>query len=88
MPKSIAVFGAGPGLGQAVAQRYAEGGYDVVLVARSRQALELFAQALTGTGVTAHVITADLADIDAVPALAAQVRANVDDLDVLRGPRL
>lgn len=81
MPKSIAVFGAGPGLGQAVAQRYAEGGYDVVLVARRRQALELFAQGLASAGVTAHVITADLADTDAVPALAAQVRAKVGDLD-------
>ncbi len=83
MPKSIAVFGAGPGLGQAVAQRYAQGGYDVVLVARRRQALDLLAQGLTGAGVTAHVITADLADIDAVPALAAQVRATVGDLDAL-----
>jgi short-subunit dehydrogenase len=83
VPKSIAVFGAGPGLGQAVAQRYAEDGYDVVLVARNQQALELFAQGLTAIGVTAHVIGADLADIDAVPALAAQVRAKVGDLDVL-----
>ena len=80
MPKSIAVFGAGPGLGQAVAQRYAQGGYDVVLVARRRQALELLAQGLTGPGVTAHAITGDLADIDAIPALAAQVRARVGDL--------
>ena len=83
MPESIAVFGAGPGLGQALAQRYAQAGYDVVLVARCRQALEVFAQGLTCGGVTAHVITADLADTDAVPALAAQVRARVGDLDAL-----
>jgi short-subunit dehydrogenase len=83
MPKSIAVFGAGPGLGQAVAHRYAQGGYDVVLVARRRHALELFAQGLTGAGVTAHMITADLADTDAIPALAAQVRAKVGGLDAL-----
>lgn len=78
MSKKIAVFGAGPGLGQAVAHRYAQEGYDVVLVARRREALELFAKEL---GVTAHIITADLADTDAVPALAAQIRATVGDLD-------
>jgi NAD(P)-dependent dehydrogenase (short-subunit alcohol dehydrogenase family) len=37
MPKSIAVFGTGPGLGHAVARRYAQGGYEVVLVGRRRQ---------------------------------------------------
>jgi short-subunit dehydrogenase len=83
VPKTIAVFGAGPGLGQAVAQRYAQDGYDVVLVARRRHALEVFAQGLTGAGVSAHVITADLANTDAVPALAAHVRAKVGELDAL-----
>ncbi|MFI6044092.1 SDR family NAD(P)-dependent oxidoreductase [Nocardia sp. NPDC051321] len=78
MSKTIAVFGAGPGLGQAVARRYARDGYDVVLVARRREPLESFAKEL---GATAHVIIADLADTDAVPALAAQIRAAVGDLD-------
>ncbi|WP_225730649.1 MULTISPECIES: SDR family oxidoreductase [unclassified Nocardia] len=81
MSKSIAVFGAGPGLGQAVAHRYAQEGYDVVLVARRRQPLESFAESLTGA--TTHIITADLADTDAVPDLAARIREMVGDLDVL-----
>jgi short-subunit dehydrogenase len=83
MPKSIAVFGAGPGLGYAVARRYAQEGYSVVLVARRRQPLELFAQELTGAGATVHVITADLADTDAVPALAEGIRAATGELDAL-----
>lgn len=78
MSKSIAVLGAGAGLGQAVAHRYAAAGYDVVLVARRREPLESFAEKLPGT---THVITADLADTDAVPALAKQIRAAVGDLD-------
>lgn len=83
MSKSIAVFGAGPGLGQAVARRYAQGGYQVVLVARRRQPLETFARELTGAGASAHVITADLADTDAVPALAGQIRATAGELDAI-----
>jgi short-subunit dehydrogenase len=83
LPKSIAVFGAGPGLGHAVARRYAQDGYEVVLVARSRQPLELLAQELTQAGTKTHVITADLADTDAVPALAEQIRAKVGGLDAL-----
>ena len=85
MSKSIAVFGAGPGLGQAVARRYAQGGYEVVLVGRRRQPLESFAQELADDGASAgaHVVTADLADTDAVPALARQVRAAVGALDAI-----
>src|ERR1700728_416783 len=83
LPKSIAVFGAGPGLGHAVARRYARDGYEVVLVARRRRPLDLLARALTEAGAKTHVITADLADTDAVPVLAEQIRAAVGDLDAL-----
>ncbi|MGH2892694.1 MAG: SDR family NAD(P)-dependent oxidoreductase [Solirubrobacteraceae bacterium] len=81
MRKSIAVFGAGPGLGQAVARRYAREGYDVVLVARGQQPLDRLATELADTGATAHVITTDLSNIAAIPPLAAQIRGAVGELD-------
>ena len=83
MSKSIAVFGAGPGLGHAVARRYAREGYDVTLVARRSEPLDRLAEELTGAGATAHVITADLSDTDAVPRLAERIRATAGDLDAL-----
>ena len=83
MPKSIAVFGAGPGLGRAVAHRYAQEGYDVVLVARSQEGLDVFAKDLSSLGVSAHVITADLADTAAVPALGERIRAAIGELDAM-----
>jgi short-subunit dehydrogenase len=83
MAKSIGIFGAGPGLGQAVALRYAREGFEVVLVARRRQPLDVFARDLASTGARVHVITADLADIDSIPALAEQVRAAINALDTL-----
>lgn len=83
MSKSIAIFGTGPGLGQAIARRYAQEGYTVVLLARRPEPLEQLAKDLTGSGASAHVITADLSNTAAVPALAEQIRARVGDLDAL-----
>jgi short-subunit dehydrogenase len=81
--KSIAVFGAGPALGRAVAQRYAREGYGVVLVARSQDPLEALAVELRSAGATAHAITADLSDIAALPHLAERIRAAAGDLDTV-----
>jgi short-subunit dehydrogenase len=81
MSPSIAVFGVGPGLGQAIARRYAREGYAVVLVARRQEPLDLLAKEITGAGVAAHVITADLSDTAATPRLAELIRATAGDLD-------
>ncbi|MBF8191527.1 SDR family NAD(P)-dependent oxidoreductase [Nonomuraea sp. K274] len=83
MTKSIAVFGAGPGVGQAIARRYGKEGYDVVLVARRQGPLDLFARDLSADGITAHVIIADLEQTGAVPALAERIRAKAGNPTVL-----
>jgi short-subunit dehydrogenase len=83
MSRSIAVFGAGPGLGHAVARRYAGEGFDVTLVARRSEPLDRLAGELTSAGATAHVITADLSDTEAMPRLAEQIRAETGNLDAL-----
>ena len=83
MSPSIAVFGVGPGLGQAIARRYAREGYTVVLVARRQEPLDLLARDLASAGATAHVVTADLSDTAATPRLAEQIRAKGGNLDAL-----
>ena len=75
MSKTIAAFGVGPGLGQAVARCYAREGYTVVLVARRQEPLDLLATDLTRAGATAHAITADLSDTAATPRLAERAAA-------------
>ncbi|MCU7726555.1 SDR family NAD(P)-dependent oxidoreductase [Actinoplanes sp. KI2] len=83
MTKSIAVIGAGPGLGQAVARRYAREGYAVALVARRPEPLDRLAAQLTAEGARAYPIAADLTDVGAIPALAERIRATAGDPEVL-----
>jgi len=83
MSKSIAVFGTGPGLGEAVARRYGRGGYEVALVARRRQPLESLTKDLTSEGVRAHAVPGDLSDTNAVPALAKEIRARLGEPDAI-----
>ncbi|MEV4600046.1 SDR family NAD(P)-dependent oxidoreductase [Amycolatopsis sp. NPDC049253] len=83
MTKSLVVFGAGPGVGRAIARRYAKEGYDVVLVARRPGPLEELAAELTAGGSTAHVLPADLSETASIPALATRIRAVVGDPDVV-----
>jgi short-subunit dehydrogenase len=75
------VFGAGPGLGQAVARRYAREGYEIVLVGRRRELLDALAQDLIVAGASAHAVNADLADTGSVQALADEIRSAVGNLD-------
>jgi short-subunit dehydrogenase len=77
------VFGAGPGLGQAVAGRYAREGYDVVLVARRRDALEQLATDLSKAEATVRTVVADLADPATTRGLLREVRDLVGSLDVI-----
>jgi short-subunit dehydrogenase len=83
MPRSIAVFGAGSGLGQAIARRYGREGYDVVLVARRQVPLDLLARDLSTEGIAARAVTADLSETDGVAALAARIRAEAGPLTAL-----
>ena len=59
--RHLLLIGAGPGLGAAVARRFAEGGYKVTLAARSTDSLSQLADTLADTG----------ADIDTIPVDAS-----------------
>jgi len=71
--KTIAVFGAGPGLGFSVARRFGREGYRVALVARTKTRLDAFAETLAADGVEAAGYAADLSDRAALPALVGAI---------------
>jgi len=56
----IAIIGAGPGLGGAVARRFGREGFSVALISRNREKLDDMVAELTGAGVTAAAFTADV----------------------------
>lgn len=60
MAETIAVIGAGPGLGLAVARRFGREGFRVALVARSAQRLRAFAAELAAEGIEATAFPADI----------------------------
>ena len=66
--RHLLLVGAGPGLGVAVARRFAVGGYRVTLVARSTDGLRDLAGTLAGTGATISTIAADASDPDGLGA--------------------
>jgi NADP-dependent 3-hydroxy acid dehydrogenase YdfG len=73
MQKTIIVCGYGPGISDAVANKFGSGGFQVALVARSADKLEKAQSALQGRGIQAAAFPTDLSDPSAAKDLVKQV---------------
>jgi short-subunit dehydrogenase len=71
--RHLLLVGAGPGLGMAVARRFAAGGYRITLVARSTDSLAALAGTLADTGAKISTIAADASDPDALGARMSEL---------------
>jgi len=74
-PRHLMLVGAGPGLGAAIARRFARDGYRLTLVARSEQAIATIAQQLRATGTDVAVVLADAGDPELLRAALSPVFA-------------
>jgi short-subunit dehydrogenase len=79
----VLITGASSGVGAATAQAIARRGGRVLLVARTRSALEQVAAAITRAGGTARVYPADVADAADVERMACAVREEEGTPDIL-----
>jgi NAD(P)-dependent dehydrogenase (short-subunit alcohol dehydrogenase family) len=61
-PKAVVIVGAGPGLGSALARRFAEAGWSVALVAKRQSVLDDGLSELAGFGVNTCAAEADVVD--------------------------
>ena len=77
-----AIIGVGPGLGAALARRFAEG-YAVALVARSRDYLNGLASEITGAGGRALAVAADLASQEEIAAAFRRINDELGPVEIL-----
>ena len=66
--KHLLLIGAGPGLGMAIARRFAVGGYGITLLARSADGLRDLVTGLSDTGAEVDTIEADASDPEGLRA--------------------
>ena len=72
-PKTVAIVGAGPGLGSALARRFAQAGWSVALVGLRQEVLEAGLAELEGFGVNTCGEQADVADRPGVERAFASI---------------
>ena len=81
--KTIIVCGYGPGISDAVANKFGAEGFQVALVARSADKLEKARDALHARNVKAAAFPADLSDPDAAKALVKRVTGQLGPVTVI-----
>jgi NAD(P)-dependent dehydrogenase (short-subunit alcohol dehydrogenase family) len=80
--KVAAVLGVGPGLGAAIAGRFAGEGFALALMARREESVAAVREEITDRGGGALPVAADATDPDSVAAAFERVRAELGDPEV------
>ena len=83
MSPTAAVCGVGPGLGRAIARRFAREGFAVALLARRQESVDLIAAEIAAEGGSARGYAADLTDAAALTATLGRVAAEMGPPEVL-----
>ena len=80
---TIAIVGAGPGLGLALARTFGSEGFNVALIARNAAKLDNLVSQLAAEQISAAACTADLTDRRALRQALHSVAKRFDGIDVL-----
>jgi NAD(P)-dependent dehydrogenase (short-subunit alcohol dehydrogenase family) len=83
MDKVCAVVGVGPGLGIAIAERFAKGGYKTALLGRRLYKVEDYERSLRERGLDATAFVSDASQPDDVARALGDVRGRLGKIDVL-----
>ena len=81
---TIAIIGAGPGLGAAVARRFGAEGYSIALISRDQAKLDDLAAQLRDGGLVARGYSADVLDPASLEAALGRAAAELGPIAVLQ----
>ena len=80
---TIAIVGAGPGLGASLGEVFGGHGFDVALISRSKTNLDALAAQLASTGINAEGFPADVSDAASLTAALESAADRFGRIDVL-----
>lgn len=80
---TVAIVGAGPGMGLAIARTFGGQGFEVALISRSQHKLDALAAQLYEEGIAAKGFTADVLDPASLESALGQASAHFGGIDVL-----
>ncbi|MFF2015233.1 SDR family NAD(P)-dependent oxidoreductase [Paenibacillus sp. NPDC058177] len=83
MMKTIAIIGAGPGLGLSLAKKFGENGFKVAAVARNPEKLALIINELNKQNIEVKSYVADIADLIALKKVLQAIKQDFGHIDVL-----
>lgn len=81
---TIAIVGAGPGLGQATARRFGREGFTVALISRTQDNVDKLAAELAEDGITARGYAANVRDPQALRSALDAATADLGPIEVLQ----
>lgn len=81
--KRVLLTGASSGIGESAAEQFARHGATVVVVARRADLLDALVDRISADGGTAIALPCDLADMEAIDALVADVEQRLGGVDIL-----
>ncbi|MBR1396146.1 MAG: SDR family NAD(P)-dependent oxidoreductase [Selenomonadaceae bacterium] len=83
MSKLVVVVGAGKGMGNHIAERFAQEGFKVVLMARRQTALDEYVAEFAAKGYEAYSKVVDVADTNSLTTALNEIQTDFGVVDVL-----